>query len=73
MVDRGKGLRERGLGWEEEATMEFLKLEFDDLGDYRDFKVIAGVVVRDIPRSAKNSAKDFGLETLDALDVGWFS
>jgi hypothetical protein len=29
-------------------------------------------MIGDIPRSIKDVAEDFGLETLDALDVGWF-
>jgi hypothetical protein len=51
--------------------MEFLEFGFDDLRDCRDIKVIVGGMVGDIPRSIEDSAEDFGLETLDALDVGW--
>ena len=50
-------------------------MEFLDLmtGDCRDFKVIVGGMVGDIPGSVKDSEKDFGLETLDAIDVGLLS
>ena len=53
--------------------MEFLELGFDNFGPCRDFKVIVGGVVGDIPGSVKDSAKYFGLETLDAFDVGLLS
>ena len=72
MIDRGKGLGKR-IMVRGEGTMEFLELGFDDLGGCRDFKVIVGGVVGDIPGSVKDIAKDFGLETLDAFDVGWLS
>ena len=49
--------------------MAFLKLGSDDFGHCRDFKVIVGGVVGDIPGSVRDSAKDFGLETLDAFEV----
>ena len=39
--------------------MEFQGLGFDDFGD--------------IPGNFKDSTKDFGLETLDAFDVGLLS
>jgi hypothetical protein len=32
---------------------------------------IVGGMIGDIPRSIKDIAEDFGLETLDALDVVW--
>jgi hypothetical protein len=51
--------------------MEFLEFGFDDLRDCRDIKVIVGGMIGDIPMSIEDSAEDFGLETLDALDVGW--
>jgi hypothetical protein len=51
--------------------MEFLEFGFDDLRDSRDIKVIVGGMIGDIPRGIEDSAEDFGLETLDALDVGW--
>ena len=50
--------------------MEIVELGFDDFGDCRAFKVIVGSVVGDIPETVKDSAKDFGLVTLDAFDVG---
>jgi hypothetical protein len=50
--------------------MEFLEFGFDDLRDCRDIKVIEGGMVGHIPWSIEDSAEDFGLETLDALDVG---
>ena len=50
-----------------EGAVEF---GFDDLRDCKDFKVIEGGMVGDIPRSIEDSAEDFGLETLNALDVG---
>ena len=39
--------------------MAFLELGFDDFGYCRDFKVILGCVVGDIPGNVKDSAKDF--------------
>jgi hypothetical protein len=54
-----------------ERAIEFLEFGFDDLRDCRDIKVIVGGMIEDIPRSIEESAEDFGLETLDALDVGW--
>ena len=43
----------------------------DDFRDCRVVEVIVCCVVRDIPGSVEDGEKDFGLETLDALDVGW--
>jgi hypothetical protein len=51
--------------------MEFMEFGCDDLRDCRDIKVIVGGMIGGIPRSIGDSAGDFGLETLDALDVGW--
>ena len=34
-----------------EGTMEFVELRFDDFGVCRDFKVIEGSVLGEIPRS----------------------
>ena len=48
---------------DKEGAVEF---GFDDFRDCRDVEVIVGRVVGDIPGSV-----DFGLETLDVLDVGW--
>ena len=48
-----------------DGTMEFLELGFDDFEDCRDFKVIVGSMVGDIPGSVRR--------TLDAFDVGWLS
>jgi hypothetical protein len=53
-----------------EGAVELYKFGFDNLRDCEDFKVIMGGVVRDIVRSIEDGAEDFGLETLDALDVG---
>ena len=53
--------------------MDFLELGFGHLGDCRDFKVIVGSAVGNKPRSAKDSVKDFGLETLYTFDVDWLS
>lgn len=52
--------------------MKFKKLFFDDFFYGRDIKVVMSGEIGDIPRSVKDGAKDFGLETLDALDVGCF-
>ena len=46
------------------GTVEFSEFGF---GDFRDVEVIVFRVVGDIP----GSVEDFGLETLDALEVGW--
>ena len=43
---------------------------FDDFTDCRDVEIIVCSVVRDVPGSVEDGAKDFGLETLDVLDVG---
>ena len=51
--------------------MEFLEFEFYDFRDCRDGEVIVCRVVGDIPESVEDGTKDFGFETLDALDVGW--
>jgi hypothetical protein len=50
--------------------VEFTEFGFGDLRDTRDIKIIVGDMVGDIPRSIGDSAENFGLETLDALDVG---
>jgi hypothetical protein len=50
--------------------MEFSEFNFDDHRDCRVIKVIVDGMVGDIPRGIENSAEDFRLETLDALDVG---
>ena len=68
MIDRGKGSGKR-IRVGGEGTVEFLELGFDVFGDCRDFKVIVGGVIGDVPGSVKGRAKDFGLETLDAFDV----
>ena len=69
MIERGKGLGKRfrvgGKG-----NVEFLELGLDDFGHCRDFKAIVGGMIGYIPGSVKDSAKDFGLETLHAFDVG---
>jgi galactitol-specific phosphotransferase system IIC component len=36
-----------------------------------DIKVIVGGMVGDMTRGIEDSVEDFGLETLDVLDVGW--
>jgi hypothetical protein len=60
----------KGFGWEEWDAVEVLELGFDNLRDSRDIKVIVGSVVGEIPRNTADCAEGFGLETLDALDVG---
>ena len=50
--------------------VEFSEFGFDDC---RNVEVIVGRVVGDIPGSVVDDAKDFGLETLDALDVDWLA
>jgi hypothetical protein len=54
-----------------EGAEEFAEFGFGDLCDCRDIKVIVCGMVGDVPRGIEDSAEDFGLETLDALDVGW--
>jgi hypothetical protein len=53
------------------GPVAFLEFGFDDLRDCRDIEVIVGGMVGDVPRGIEDIAEDFGLETLDALDVGW--
>ena len=55
-----------------EGAVEFLEFGLDDLRDYRDVDVIVCRVVGDTPGRVEDVAKAFGLETVDALDVGWF-
>ena len=50
--------------------MECLEFGFNDFRHCREVKVIVCSVVGDVPGSVVCGAKDFGLETLDALDVG---
>ena len=70
MINRGKKLGKRiRLGGE--GAMEFLEFGFDDFRDCRDFEVIVSRVGGDIPGSVEDGTSDFGLDTLDALDVGW--
>ena len=54
-----------------EGAVEFLEFGFDGFRDCRDGEVIVGRVVGGIPRSVEDGTKDFGLETLDSLVVGW--
>ena len=65
MIDRRKGLSER-IKVGGEGTMEFSELGLDVFRDCRDFKVIVGNVVGEVPRSVKDSADG----KLDAIDVG---
>ena len=44
---------------------------FWDLSDCRHAEVTMGRVVGDMPESVEDGTKDFGWETLDAMDVGW--
>ena len=41
-----------------EGAVEFMEFGFDDLRDSKDFKVIVGGIVEDIPRSNEDSAED---------------
>jgi hypothetical protein len=50
--------------------VEVSALGFDDLKDCRGIKVIVGGMFGDIPRVIEVIAEDFGLETLNPLDVG---
>ena len=52
-----------------EGAVEFSKFGFDHPRDCKDFKIIEGGMVGDIPRIIEDSAEDFGLETLDAFEV----
>ena len=52
------------------GAVEFLEFGFDDFRVCRDVEVIVGRAVKDIPGSVEDGTKDFGLETLDAVDVG---
>jgi hypothetical protein len=47
-----------------------LALRLRDLRDCRDIKVIVGGMIGDILSGIEDTTEDFGLETLDALDVG---
>ena len=55
---------------EGEEVVEFSEFGFDDFRDCRCVKPIVGCVVEDIQGSVEDDEKDFGLQTLDALDVG---
>ena len=70
VMDKGNGLG-KGIGVGEEGAVEFLEFGFDDFRNCRDVKVIVGPLVGDIPGSGEDVTKDFGLETLDVIDVGW--
>jgi hypothetical protein len=50
-----------------------VELGFNGFRDSGDIKVIVSSLVGDIPRSIEESAEDFGLETLDALNADWLS
>ena len=65
--------RGRGLGKRiREGAAEFLEFGFDDFRDCRDLEVIVDRAVGNIQGSVEDGTKDFGLETLDAIEVGWF-
>jgi hypothetical protein len=53
----------------EMRAVEFSEFGFDDLRDCRDITDIMGGIVGDIPRGIEDSGEDFGLESLDDLDV----
>ena len=69
MIERGKGLGE-WIRVEGEGAVEFLDFGFDNFKDCRDVEVIVCLLVGDIPGSVEEGAKDFGLETIYALDFG---
>ena len=50
--------------------MDFFEFGFCDFRDCRDVEVVVCRVVGDMPGSVEYCTNDFGLETLDALDVG---
>ena len=52
-----------------EGAVEFMEFGFDDLRDYKNFKVIVGGMVGYIPRIIEDSAKDLGLETQPQLNA----
>jgi hypothetical protein len=58
----------KGIGWEKLRDFRNLALMTSEIvGILRSL----GGRVGDILRGIEDSAEDFGLETLDALDVGW--
>ena len=53
-----------------EGAVEFWEFGFGDFRFCRNVEVIVCPVVRELPGSVEDGTKDFGLETLDPLDVG---
>ena len=69
MISREKGFDKR-IRVGGEGAVKFLEFGFGDFRDCRGVEVIVGHVIGDTPGSVEDGTKDFGFETLNALDVG---